>query len=42
VDIIGDVLALIAGLFEHLAAIPSVVDNRVEDAAYAYEDDKSN
>jgi hypothetical protein len=42
VDIIGHVLALVAGLIEHLAAIPSVVDNRVNDAADAYKDDKSN
>jgi hypothetical protein len=42
VDVIGHVLALIARLFEHLAAIPSVIDNRVDDAAYAYEDGKSN
>jgi hypothetical protein len=42
VNIIGHVLALVAGLFEHLAAIPSVVDNRVDDAADADEDDKSN
>jgi hypothetical protein len=41
-DVVGHVLALIARLFEHLAAIPSVVGNRVDDAAYAYEDDKSN
>jgi len=42
VDIIGHALALIAGLCEHLAAIPSVVDHRIGDAACAYKDDKSN
>jgi hypothetical protein len=41
VDIIGHTLALIAGLREDLAAVPSVVDNRVDDDAYGYKNDKN-